>query len=93
MEDKAERRLRRRIYVIALLLAFFLALFGGILYQNQIVMGSSYREASQRRVAKQETVPAARGIVTDSRGQVLIGNRQTRVIAGAMVTPRGYRDV
>ncbi len=80
MEDKAERRLRRRIYVIALLLAFFLALFGGILYQNQIVMGSSYREASQRRVAKQETVPAARGIVTDSRGQVLIGNRQTQQV-------------
>ena len=80
LEEKEERRLQKRIMAVAALLAILVAAFVWVLYQNQIVKGDEYWEASQRKVAQKETVQASRGIITDSRGQVLVGNRQSQQV-------------
>ncbi|MBQ7485748.1 MAG: penicillin-binding protein A [Oscillospiraceae bacterium] len=54
----------------AVLLWFFISL-----YHDQIVDGQRYLEASIAGTMTAETVQAARGIVTDRNGKVLIGNR------------------
>ncbi len=80
MEEKEEQRAQKRILAVAALLGVLILVFSWVLYQNQIVKGNDYWEASQRKVAQKETVQAARGIITDSRGQVLVGNRQSQQV-------------
>ena len=80
MEDKEELRAKRRIAAVAVMLGLVVLIYCGLLYQYQIVEGADYLEASSRKVAQQETVEAARGTITDSQGQVLVGNRQVQQV-------------
>lgn len=62
------------------LLAFFAAVmlaFTAVLYDTQITNGEDYLAQSVRTITNTRTVEAARGILTDRSGQVLVGNRQT----------------
>ncbi len=62
-----------------LLLGIFvlcLACFAGVLYNAQIVNGSSYLARSTTQVTTSETVETFRGIIKDRNGKVLVSNRE-----------------
>ena len=73
MEDS--KQVRRRLRVLLAVLALAMAVFCYVLYGLQVVHGQEYLERSQRRIAKTETVDAARGEILDSLGRVLVSNR------------------
>lgn len=77
MEDREERRIRKRVLALAGVLALTLAAFGLLLYDAQVANADYYREASRKRIANRETVEASRGIITDRAGRVLVGNKTT----------------
>ena len=54
------------------------------------IVGNIGREGEQMRVLSLE---ALRDTKVDMFTTVFIGNTQTKVLNGKMVTPRGYRDV
>ena len=54
------------------------------------IVGNIGREGEQMRVLSLE---ALRDTQVDMFTTVFIGNTQTKVLNGKMVTPRGYRDV
>jgi len=64
---------RSRVMLLALGLVFFL--FGGVLYDLQVVQGARYREQSTRKIANTETVQASRGNILDRYGRLLTTNR------------------
>ena len=57
------------------LLAAVLVGFLWVLYDLQYVHGAEYLEQSRRKIAKTETVEAARGQILDRYGRVLVSNR------------------
>lgn len=73
MEDN--RSIRRRLWVLFLILAALVAVFSFVLYDLQVVHGEEYLERSQRTIPQTETVSAARGGILDSLGRVLVSNR------------------
>ena len=62
--------------MIALLLVM-MAGFLWILFDTQIRNGDYYLELSQRRISNEERVEAARGVITDRYGRVLVDNRRS----------------
>ena len=69
------KRFQTRVRGILLLLAVVLMGFVWVLYDLQYVHGEDYLEQSRRRIAKTETVEAARGEILDRYGRVLVSNR------------------
>ncbi len=70
-----QRPLKARLWILAGLYGVILLWFFISLYNDQIVDGERFLEASVTGTMTAETVPAARGVVTDRNGKVLIGNR------------------
>ncbi len=68
-------RLRFRTLILALAAA--LVVFFYVLLDLQIVHGADYLAQSARKIAVEETVPAARGNIYDRYGRLLISNRTT----------------
>ena len=62
--------------VVGVLLIFIL-LFAWVLYDLQYVHGADYLAQSRRKIAKTETVEAARGEILDRYGRVLVTNRES----------------
>ena len=73
MEDG--KLIRRRLWVLVLLLAALVGVFCFVLYDLQVVHGADYLERSQYKIAQTETVDASRGEILDSLGRVLVSNR------------------
>ncbi len=73
MEDG--KLVRRRLWVLMLLLAVLMAVFCFVLCDLQVVHGDDYLERSQNKIAQTETVDAVRGEILDSLGRVLVSNR------------------
>ena len=62
--------------VVGVLLIFIL-LFAWVLYDLQYVHGADYLAQSRRKIAKTETVEAARGEILDRYGRVLVTNQES----------------
>ncbi len=83
----------RAVGLGVLLAALFLGAVW-ILFQVQIVNGKAYAASSARNIANLETVDAARGIITDRYGRVLVDNRTTyRVTLDTSVMGESANDV
>ena len=66
-----------RTAFLGALLGSVLLLYGGILYRTQILQHDYYTQQSERTIATSETINAARGVITDRNGKVLVTNRST----------------
>lgn len=64
---------RRTVLLLALFMAVLVAFFY-VLYNVQIVSGSSYRQRAFYSVPKTETVETSRGEILDAYGRVLVSN-------------------
>ena len=71
------KQFQRRVRSIVLLLCVILFAFAWVLYDLQYVHGAEYLEQSQRRIARTETVEAARGEILDRYGRVLVTNQES----------------
>ncbi len=71
------KRSNRRLYLLGGGLAAILLVYLGVLYDIQVVHHEEYVSRSVRSIARKETVEAARGIITDRNGRVLVSNRST----------------
>ena len=71
------RQSYHRILVLVILLTAILGAFTWLLYDTQIRNGDYYLSLSQRKISNEETVEAARGIITDRYGRVLVDNRRS----------------
>ena len=69
------RQFHVRVRGVMVLLAAVLVGFLWVLYDPQYVHGAEYLEQSRRKIAKTETVEAARGQILDRYGRVLVSNR------------------
>lgn len=69
------KQFKFRVGSIVVVLLVILTTFLWVLFDLQYVNGASYLEQSRRKIAKTETVEAARGLVLDRYGRVLITNR------------------
>ena len=63
--------------VLVALLAVFMGAFVWLLYRTQIQNGDYYLNLSLRKISNEETVEAARGVITDRYGRVLVDNRRS----------------
>lgn len=70
-----EYHVSARIRVLLGLFFVIAAIFVYTLYQLQIVNGAEYAARATRKIARTETVEAARGQIFDRYGRLLIGNR------------------
>ena len=68
------RQFHVRVRGVMVLLAAVLVGFLWVLYDLQYVHGAEYLEQSRRKIAKTETVEAARGQILDRYGRVLVSN-------------------
>ena len=75
-----EKQFIRRSHILLGFFALCLLLFGGILYDAQVVNAAEYLARSTTQVTTTEKVEASRGILTDRNGKVLVSNRQTYTI-------------
>ena len=66
-----------RVRSIVGVLFVILILFAWVLYDLQYVHGADYLAQSRRKIAKTETVEAARGKILDRYGRVLVTNRES----------------
>lgn len=67
------RRVRSTVAVLLVILVSFM----WVLYDLQYVHGAAYLEQSRRKIARTETVEAARGQILDRYGRVLVTNRES----------------
>jgi len=75
--------------------AFFLAVllfFISFLFKTQIVNGEEYAFVSDRTSVSQRKVTAARGIILDRNGDVLVSNRQGNSIIFEYEKFPSYKD-
>ena len=72
-----ENPLKTKLVAVSVFFSLFLLLFFFTLYNTQIVHGSEYQTQSRTSNATTETVRAARGVITDRNGKLLVGNRLT----------------
>lgn len=63
-----------RLYVLAGFLGAILLVYLGILFNTQILDHEDYLAKSVHSIAKEETVSASRGIITDRSGRTLVSN-------------------
>ena len=76
-EERAEREAHRLKLRTNLLIAIFCAVLAGfvaVLYQTQIVKGSTYRANSVVRILQSEQVNSVRGEILDTYGRMLVTN-------------------
>ena len=66
-----------RLYVLAGFLLVMLLFYVGILFDTQVNNYDYYIAQSVRSIAREETVVAARGLITDRSGRPLVANRST----------------
>lgn len=66
-----------RLSVLTGFLLAILLIYVGVLYNNQITKHDYYMEKSVRSIARVETAPASRGLITDRSGRPLVTNRST----------------
>ena len=66
-----------RVRSIVGVLVILILLFAWVLYDLQYVHGADYLAQSRRKIAKTETVEAARGEILDRYGRVLVTNRES----------------
>lgn len=69
------KQFKARIWGFLAALAAAIIGFGWVLYNLQYVQGADFLEQSKRKIAKTETVEAARGEILDRYGRVLVANR------------------
>jgi penicillin-binding protein 2 len=72
---------RRRLAVLHVLLAALLIGLGIRVWNVQIAKGASYASLASQDQVRSLIVPAVRGMIVDDRGQPLVDNRSTLVIA------------
>ena len=71
--DLKESRLFR-LFLLGVMAFAVMALYTGVLYTVQVTHHEEYLAASQRSIARVETVTAARGIITDRNGRTMESN-------------------
>lgn len=71
------KRFHTRSRVLIVLLLLILAVYTYLLFDLQVVNGSSYYAQSTYKIANTETVQAARGIIMDRYGRILVTNSIT----------------
>ena len=71
MEPKIQHT---RLYVLAGLFSALLLVYLGILFNTQVLDHEAYLAKSVHSIAKEETVSASRGIITDRSGRTLVSN-------------------
>lgn len=64
----------KRLYWLAAFLVVVLLVYLGVLYDVQVVNYEYYLAQSQHSIAREETVEASRGIITDRSGRTLVSN-------------------
>jgi len=64
-----------RVSVLILMLAMILAVYATALYELQIINGDAYYDESLNSVVTTSSVTAARGLILDRYGNVLVSNR------------------
>lgn len=69
------KQFHRRTWAIVLLLSLMVMGMGATLYDLQINNGEDYYRKTQKKIAEEQSVPAARGQILDRNGQVLTSNR------------------
>ena len=72
---------RRRLAVLHVLLAALLIGLGIRVWNVQIAKGASYASLASQDQVRSLIVPAVRGEIVDDRGQPLVNNRSTLVVA------------
>ena len=75
------KQLTRRSNVLIALFLVCLLCFSGILYNAQIVNGSTYLAQSNTQVTTTKTVETSRGVITDRNGKILVTNQETYAIS------------
>ncbi len=76
INDK-QQPFRRRLYVLLGALALTVLVYGGVLYDTQVVNGAEFYAKSLSSNATSQVVEASRGVITDRNGKVLVSNRLT----------------
>lgn len=84
---------RRRVAVILAVLLVCVFGLGGRLIQMQIQQGAQLAAAAVSQQVRQVTIPAMRGTIFDSQGQVLAGNVSTYDVFAAPNQIPANRDV
>lgn len=74
MESKA---IRNRLICLAAVLLAVLGMYVSVMFNVQIVHGSEYLAQSMRQIVKSTAVEAARGVITDRNGKVMVSNSLT----------------
>lgn len=69
------KQFHRRVWAMVLLLALMITGMGAALYDLQINNGDEYYAQTQKKIAENQAVPAARGQILDRNGQVLVSNK------------------
>lgn len=69
------KQFHRRVWAMVLLLALMITGTGAALYDLQINNGDEYYAQTQKKIAENQAVPAARGQILDRNGQVLVSNK------------------
>ncbi|NBI10352.1 penicillin-binding protein [Colidextribacter sp. OB.20] len=69
------KQFHRRVWAMVLLLALMVTTMGAALYDLQINNGDELRRQTQKKIAEEQSVPAARGQILDRNGQVLVSNK------------------
>ena len=69
-----EPRSNHRLLTLALFLAAVLLVYAGILYDLQVTNHEAYLTRAIHSIAREETVDASRGIITDRSGRVMVSN-------------------
>ena len=69
------KQFHRRVWAVVVLLALMLTGMGATLYDLQINQGEAYYSQSQHKLPETEVVEAARGLILDRNGRVLVSNR------------------
>ena len=69
------KQFHRRVWAMVLLLALMVTGMGAALYDLQINNGDEYYAQTQKKIAENQAVPAARGQILDRNGQVLVSNK------------------
>lgn len=63
-----------RLFLLGTMVFVVMLVYTGVLYDVQVTHHEEYLAASQRSIARVETVTAARGIISDRNGRTLVSN-------------------
>lgn len=67
----------RRLFLLGGFLIVVLLAYVGVLYHTQVNQYDYYLAQSVRTIAREESVEASRGIITDRNGKALVSNRSS----------------